>query len=397
MKKKILLIVIPLILIISSIVGYFLYQDYRVKHAIKKVVLKTNEVEVFDKVYVSDVIGSINGKLVKDKRIDTTKTGKKKITFEFINNEDIKVDYTIKINVVDKTPPVVKNITRYGIEVGNKDFYKKFFCGDNYDNKPKCSIEGKYDVNTPGEYNIAFKAVDSSRNETVNKFTLIVREKSKTSTKQTEEKKVYTNFKDVVSKYKKKDNKIGLDVSEFQGDIDFDRVKKAGVEFVYIRVGRGGGVGKTPVIDKKFKKNIEGFNKVGIKVGVYFFSYSVSKKEILRDAKWVVKQLKNHKIDLEVAYDFEDWNDYNEYNLSFYNLTEIANTFNDYMKKNGYNGMLYSSKYYLENIWFEQNYPVWLAHYTDKTDYKGKYKVWQICENGKIDGIKNQVDINIRY
>ncbi|MBP3799548.1 MAG: hypothetical protein ILA19_01065, partial [Bacilli bacterium] len=72
MKKKVLLIVIPLILIISSIVGYFLYKDYRVKHAIKKVVLKTNEVEVFDKVYVSDVIGSINGKLVKDKRIDTT-------------------------------------------------------------------------------------------------------------------------------------------------------------------------------------------------------------------------------------------------------------------------------------------------------------------------------------
>ena len=151
MKKKVLLIVIPLILIISSIVGYFLYKDYRVKHAIKKVVLKTNEVEVFDKVYVSDVIGSINGKLVKDKKIDTTKIGKKKITFEFVNDEDIKVDYTIKINVVDKTPPVIKSITRYGIEVGNKDFYKKFFCGDNYDNKPKCSIEGKYDVNTPGE------------------------------------------------------------------------------------------------------------------------------------------------------------------------------------------------------------------------------------------------------
>lgn len=397
MKKKVLLIVIPLVLIILGVVGYFLYQDYRVKHAVKKVVLETNEVEVFDKVHLSDVIGSINGKLVKDKEIDTTKIGKKKITFEFVNNDDIKVDYTIKINVVDKTPPVIKSITRYGIEVGNKDFYKKFFCGDNYDNKPKCSIEGKYDVNTPGEYDIAFKAVDSSKNETVNKFTLIVREKSKTSTKKTEEKEVYTSFKDVVSKYKNDNNKIGIDVSKFQGDIDFDAVKKAGVEFVYIRVGRGGGVGKTPVLDDKFKKNIEGFNKVGIKVGVYFFSYSISKKEILRDAKWVVKQLKNHKVDLEVAYDYEDWDDFDEYNLSFYNLTEIANTFNDYMKKNGYNGMLYSSKYYLENIWFEQDYPVWLAHYTDKTDYKGKYKVWQMCNNGKIDGINNQVDINIRY
>ena len=61
MKKKVLLIVIPLVLIILGVVGYFLYQDYRVKHAVKKVVLKTNEVEVFDKVHLSDVIGSING------------------------------------------------------------------------------------------------------------------------------------------------------------------------------------------------------------------------------------------------------------------------------------------------------------------------------------------------
>lgn len=397
MKKKILLIVIPLILIILSIVGYFLYKDYRVKHAIKKVVLKTNEVEVFDKVHLSDVIGSINGKIVKDKRIDTTKIGKKKITFEFINNEDIKVDYTIKINVVDKTPPVIKSITRYGIEVGNKDFYKKFFCGDNYDDKPKCSIEGEYDVNTPGKYNISFKAVDSSKNITENKFTLIVRKKETTNVKPQEEKKVYTNFKDVISKYKKKDNKIGIDVSYFQGDIDYNKLKEAGVEFAYIRVGRGDGVGKTPVLDKKFKDNIEGFKKAGIKVGVYFFSYAINKRETLRDAKWVVKQLKKYKLDLEVAYDFEDWNNFNEYNLSFYHLTEVANTFNDYIKKNGYNGMLYSSKYYLENIWFEQSYPVWLAHYTDKTDYEGKYKVWQICENGKVDGIKDQVDIDIRY
>ena len=59
--------------------------------------------------------------------------------------------------------------------------------------------------------------------------------------------------------------------------------------------------------------------------------------------------------------------------------------------------MLYSSKYYLENVWLKQNDPVWLAHYTENTDYKGKYKIWQICDDGKIDGIQGTVDIDIMY
>ena len=59
--------------------------------------------------------------------------------------------------------------------------------------------------------------------------------------------------------------------------------------------------------------------------------------------------------------------------------------------------MLYSSKNYLEKIWMENDYDIWLAHYTDKTDYEGTYKMWQICENGKIDGINGMVDIDIMY
>ena len=75
----------------------------------------------------------------------------------------------------------------------------------------------------------------------------------------------------------------------------------------------------------------------------------------------------------------------------------MAKEFNNEVKKEGYVGMLYSSKSYLENIWGEVNYPVWLAHYTNQTNYQGKYIVWQLCENGKVDGIEGKVDINIRY
>ena len=206
----------------------------------------------------------------------------------------------------------------------------------------------------------------------------------------------YIDFEDVKEKYKGEGKKFGIDISQHQGDIDFQKVKDAGVEFVYIRVGRGGGVGNDPVIDKKFEQNIKGFNEVGIPVGIYFYSYAINQKEVTRDAKWVVEQLKKYKVDLEVAYDYEDWADYQEYQLSFYELTQVANTFNNYMAKSGYQGMLYGSKYYLDNIWFKQNYPIWLAHYTNKTDYQG-YKVWQLTDEGKVPGIEGPVDLNIRY
>ena len=69
----------------------------------------------------------------------------------------------------------------------------------------------------------------------------------------------------------------------------------------------------------------------------------------------------------------------------------------DYSDKYNLGGMLYSSKYYLENIWTKTNHDVWLAHYTSQTTYKGKYKMWQLSSSGKIDGIKGAVDVDIMY
>ena len=98
-----------------------------------------------------------------------------------------------------------------------------------------------------------------------------------------------------------------------------------------------------------------------------------------------------------MVFDWENWSFYQEFNLSFYSISEIAKTYLNEMEKAGYEGMLYSSKYYLENVWFKQKYPVWLAHYTTKTNYQGEYKVWQMCSNGRVDGIYGDVDINIMY
>lgn len=400
-NKKILIMCTILIIIIlfSSIK---LINVYKVKKAKKIVELKTTEVEVYSDIKLKDLISNINGKIIDNKKIDTKKLGKKEITFEYINNDNIKINYTITINVVDKTPPIISQIKNYKITEGDTtDISKTLFCGDNYDKNPKCTIKGEYDVNTPGTYNVTFVGVDSSNNKSTNKMNIIVEKKqenkqSKNNTQQKEP--VYTDYKDVIKNYKTSDNEIGIDVSHWQGNINYKKVKKSGVEFVYIRVGRGDGIGEGYVLDEKFIKNIKGFNKVGIPVGVYFYSNANNKNDAIKEAKWVIKQIKKYEVSLEIVFDWENWSKFQDYNLSFYSLTETANAFTETVEKAGYKGMVYSSKNYLETIWYNINSDIWLAHYTSKTDYEKEYKVWQLCNNGKVAGIEdNLVDINIRY
>ena len=400
-NKKILIMCTILIIIIlfSSIK---LINVYKVKKAKKIVELKTTEVEVYSDIKLKDLISNINGKIIDNKKIDTKKLGKKEITFEYINDDNIKINYTITINVVDKTPPIISQIKNYKITEGDTtDISKTLFCGDNYDKNPKCTIKGEYEQNTPGTYNVTFIGVDSSNNKSTNKMNIIVEEKqenkqSKNNTQQKEP--VYTDYKDVIKNYKTSDNEIGIDVSHWQGNINYKKVKKSGVEFVYIRVGRGDGIGEGYVLDEKFIKNIKGFNKVGIPVGVYFYSNANNKNDAIKEAKWVINQIKKYDVSLEIVFDWENWSKFQDYNLSFYSLTETANAFTETVEKAGYKGMVYSSKNYLETIWYNINSDIWLAHYTPKTDYEKKYKVWQLCNNGKVVGIEdNLVDINIRY
>lgn len=402
MKKKIGIIIISSILILIIMIGLiYLYKDYQVKHAIKIVNLSRNKVEVFEKVYLKDLIKEINGTLEKNTKVDTNTIGEKEISFYYTTDKKIKVPYTIKINVVDETPPIISMSKEKTVPVGTlkEDFKNSLFCGDNYDDTPKCTIEGDYDLNKVGSYSLIYRGVDSSNNESKYSFTLNVISPSKNkNNNQAKEEPLVTRIDDVIKEYKNKSTKIGIDVSKWQGDIDFKKVKQSGIEFVYIRVGRGNGIGKEYILDDKFIQNIKGFNEVGIPVGVYFYSYASNKSDARKEANWVLKQIKKYKVDLEIAFDWENWSFYKEFHLSFYHLTEMAKEFIKTVEKEGYKGMLYSSKSYLENIWFPNNETTWLAHYTQKTNYEGKYKVWQICNNGKVSGIEdNLVDIDIRY
>lgn len=398
MKKRILMIISIVILIISIVYfGILFYQDYRLRHAKIEVVLKEDlSLEFGDKKKISDFVVSINGEnILDDKEISYTKIGKQKVSFSYINDEHIKVSYTFEIEIKDTIEPFVWLGKTYRVETEKDiDLKKAIQYGDNYDSNPKCMIEGTYDLMTVGEYPLTFIVSDSSGNTYKHDFILEVYEPDDESKPPTEIH--YLDFQEIKTNYKNEKTKIGLDISSWQGDIDFAKIKEAGVEFVFIRVGSKTSP-KEYFVDKKFEQNIKLAMQYNIPVGIYYYSYAGSEKEAKEEAKWVIKQIQDYKIDLPVAFDWEEWNNFNAYRVSFYELTNIANAFLEEIEKAGYHGMLYSSKNYLENIWYKTKYDVWLAHYTSKTNYEGKYQYWQLTSNGKIEGIKGPVDVNIFY
>lgn len=399
MKKKIIIIIsIVVIFILGIFGGVRLYSYLRVKNAKVEIVLKDNmTLEFNDKAKVSDFIESINGKIIDDYDIDSSKIGMKNIEFKFINDDGIKLNYKYDLEIVDTIKPVIWLSGSYRVKKGTKvDLASTIMCGDNYDSNPKCFIEGDYDLNKAGKYELVYKAIDQSNNINEEKFTLTVYNPT-TSNGGGTAIPTRTTFKSVVKKHKTDKTSIGIDVSKWQGDIDFDKLKAAGVEFIMIRVGTTKGSYGEYVLDPKFERNIKEANRVGIPAGIYFYTYASDIKSAKSDALWVAEHIKDYKIDLPVAFDWEDWNYFNEYGISFYELTSFSNEFVKVLNSYGYKGMLYSSKSYLDYIWYPVDYDVWLAHYTNKTTYTGKYMMWQLCSNGKVDGINGNVDINVMY
>ncbi len=399
MKKKILIIMVIIGIILVVVGSFFLHKDYlekeRIRNAIIKVELIENlELEFNSEVYLSNLIESLNGELVSDFKIETTILGEKVIKFYFINEEKIKVPYSFKIKIVDKIPPLIWLNSSYSVNAGyNGDLLDKIMCGDNYDDNPKKEIIGEYDLNRIGTYPLIYRAVDNSGNVALKKFNLIVKNPT-TSTSVTQK----IPFKEIYENYKTNKAMIGIDVSKWQGDIDYQKVKDAGVEYVFIKIGGTNGLNGDYYLDPKFEENIKGFMEVDIPIGLYFYSYANSKEKAIKDAKWVLEKIKDYKISLPIAYDWENWATFNQFKMSFYKLTDSAKAFIETINNGGYQGILYSSKSYLEQIWLKGDYRVWLAHYTDKTNYSGDYDFWQMTSSCVIDGITaNTVDVNIMY
>lgn len=198
----------------------------------------------------------------------------------------------------------------------------------------------------------------------------------------------------------------GIDVSYYQGNIDWKKVKNSGVEFVIIRVGyRGYGSAGTLVEDPKFKTYLDGATKAGLKVGVYFYTQAITTAEAQAEAKFVLDRIKGHSLQMPVYYDIEsvdyDTGRLDSAGLSKAQKTALCTAFCDTIIKSGYSAGVYANytwlNYYIDGAGLGKKYPIWLAHYTSNTNYDQRMDMWQYSGSGTVSGISAYTDVNVWY
>ena len=192
----------------------------------------------------------------------------------------------------------------------------------------------------------------------------------------------------------------GIDVSEWQGKIDWKKVKTSGITFAIIRCGFREITGSNIKEDARFKENIEGAINAGLTVGVYFFGTAKNEREALEEAEFTYNLIKDYNLTYPVAYDVESLDQGRLNNIDYEIISNNVLTFTEMLSQYGYETMIYSNKNIFTNKLYTGKFDgklIWLAHYTDITDYKGNYNMWQYTSKGKVDGIGEYVDLNVSY
>lgn len=261
--------------------------------------------------------------------------------------------------------------------------------------EPKTELESETESSTSANINVSVAEEDDSKDP-----------ENTENIKNEDGAKV--NFAEVQAK---KGLQNGIDVSKWQGKIDWQKVKNAGIDFAIIRIGYRAENGQL-YRDSNADYNIQQAQKVGILVGVYFFSTAVNTTEAIEEAKWTVSAIKSYSISYPVVYDCEGFknSDSRMYSLTAEQRTQNALSFLDTIKKSGYEGMFYGSKSDLtDNTAFniseiEAKYKVWVAQYknppypqSQKPDYDGRYDMWQYTNKGMVFGVEGNCDMVVSY
>ena len=303
-------------------------------------------------------------------------------------------------NVVvrDNEPPMIL-AAGYGAQIvkGNQFNIMDYIAyGDNADPSPLLKVDGEVNTAKTGTYPLHITLSDESDNLTEWDIDVKVIAKAPKPSKEEEGEEWFYAFEDFRKDYLGGKKLFGIDVSSWQGEVDYDAVKKAGCDFVIMRIGfsdRG-----RFKLDNEYERNIVKAKEAGLKVGIYFFSYDANEEELLKSLAEVFAKLEGVELDLPIAFDWEDFMDFQTYEMSFKNLNHLYDVFVEECEKRGYEAMLYGSKYYLDNIWVKTDKKkIWLAQYTDEPTFDGPFEVWQVSESGQIPGIEGHVDLDILY
>ncbi len=195
--------------------------------------------------------------------------------------------------------------------------------------------------------------------------------------------------------------KRGIDVSKWNREIDWDKVKAAGVEFAIIRVGYRGYTSGSLIMDPYFEANMRGATNAGIPIGVYFFSQAITPLEAVEEASMVIELCDNYYLNYPIFLDSESTGANGRAdNLSAEKRTELSIAFMETIQNAGYEAGIYGARnWFGNNLLMDQlgDYIIWLAEYREVPIYQGYYHMWQYSSKGSIDGIDGNVDLNISY
>lgn len=190
-----------------------------------------------------------------------------------------------------------------------------------------------------------------------------------------------------------------IDVSEFQSNINWTKVKASGINYAIIRVGGRFGVSGKIYEDSKFSTNIKNAIASGIQVGVYFFTQAVNIKEAIEEAHFTINKIRGYSVTLPLYIDTE-WLDSGRHNnITRRQRTDVCRAFCEEVKKAGYTPGVYASTSWANNNLYMSDLPysIWIAQYYKECQYKGSYDIWQYSSTGSVPGISGNCDMNILY
>lgn len=186
----------------------------------------------------------------------------------------------------------------------------------------------------------------------------------------------------------------GIDVSKWQGNIDWKRVKASGVDFAILRVGYGSSPSQK---DGTFEDNYKNAKAVGMPVGAYHYSYAKDVAGAQREAQTFLEWVKGKQFEYPVVFDIEE---NVVYNMGKNTVSEIIKAFCSIVESAGYYVCVYTNKNWLDNVVSDEvkgKYDTWLAQWTSAPSYSGPFGMWQYSSSGTVDGISGRVDMNIAY
>lgn len=197
-------------------------------------------------------------------------------------------------------------------------------------------------------------------------------------------------------------SRVGIDVSKWNGEIDWDKVQNAGVEFAIIRAGYRGSVTGSLVEDPYFAANMKGAAASGVPVGVYFFTQAVNEVEAVEEASAVLQLVREYQLEYPIFIDTEGAGGNGRADgLDAETRTLVCEAFCRTIENAGYTAGVYGSRnWYNNNLYtdrLDSDYCIWLAEYRSVPLYQGYYQMWQYTSKGSVDGISGNVDMNISY